>query len=89
MTHGTDRSLWAFRLPVLTSAQIDVARAWLDAIDEEVEKMKSKGSEYNFEENGGVKEVLALKKDMTIGWAVDERWEEIMKLTKVLPGEES
>lgn len=88
VTHGTDRCLWAFRLPVLTPPQVDVARAWLNTIDEEVKKMKSSGSEYNSGENGDVRKVLTLYEDMSIGWTMDERWEEIMRLTKVLPGEE-
>lgn len=88
VTHGSDRSLWAFRLPVLTAPQVDVARTWLSAIDGEVRKMMSQGSEYNIGSCGGVKTVLALKEDMSIGWAADERWEDIMRLTTILPGEE-
>lgn len=50
--------------------------------------MMSQGSDYNLGDYGGVKTVLALKEDMSIGWVEDERWEDIMRLTRVLPGEE-
>lgn len=41
MTHATDRSLWALRLPWLTEEQQLVARKWLDVIDEECKKLVS------------------------------------------------
>lgn len=88
VTHGSDRPLWALRVPVLTTPQVDTARAWLEAINKEVENMKTIGPEYNLGDNGGVRRVLALKKDASIGWAEDERWEDIMRLAKALPGEE-
>jgi len=36
VTHGTDRALWAFRKPVLTPEQVNIARSWLDAVDDAV-----------------------------------------------------
>ncbi|KAJ3539758.1 hypothetical protein NMY22_g4591 [Coprinellus aureogranulatus] len=40
VTHGTDRPLWALRLPSLTEKQQVIARKWLDTIDEGCYKME-------------------------------------------------
>ncbi|KAI0068602.1 carboxylesterase [Artomyces pyxidatus] len=82
VTHGTDRPLWAFLTPVLRPAQIDVARAWLTAVDRELAKIEGvEKSEH------GVTEVLTLQEDKTILWKEDGRWEDVMALRKALPGE--
>jgi len=66
----------------LQSHQLDVARAWLDAISEEVKDLES-----NTKTVRGVTEMLTLKEDLTIEWSTDGRWGDIMKLATVLPGE--
>lgn len=81
VTHGTDRALWALRIPNLEPQQAEVARKWLDAIDAEVKQVEEHG-------NGrDLQEVLALNEDRTIGWKPDERWNELMRLRAALPSE--
>lgn len=80
VTHGSDRSLWAFRLPILEPPQVDVARNWLNAIAEAVQDVE-KGN------MRGVRDILTLKEDRTIEWTVDGRWDELMRLKVALPGE--
>lgn len=81
VTHGTDRALWALRLPTLEPLQADVARKWLDAIDAAVRSVEAQGN------TKGLQEVLALKEDKTIGWRGDDRWDELMRLRVALPSE--
>jgi hypothetical protein len=82
VTHGTDRSLWTVAVPWLQSHQLDVARAWLDAISEEVKALES-----NTKTVRGSAEILTLKEDLTIEWSTDGRWGDMMKLATILPGE--
>ncbi|OCH89195.1 carboxylesterase [Obba rivulosa] len=80
VTHGSDRSLWALRLPVLKPDQAAVARTWLDNISAAVVAA----------ENGearALREVLALNEDKTVVWRPDDRWEDLMRLRIALPGE--
>lgn len=35
-----------------------------------------------------LKKMLTLKEDKTIGWTTDARWEDMMRLAKILPGED-
>ncbi|KAI0948177.1 hypothetical protein AcW1_009761 [Taiwanofungus camphoratus] len=81
VTHGTDRILWALRLPSLEPSQAVVARTWLDSIASEVKEIETHGNRKALEE------VLMLKEDKTIGWRSDERWEELMRLRGAFPGE--
>jgi squalene cyclase len=74
--------LWAFRIPELTDPQIDVARAWLDAIDRATQEL-----DFSHPGRRNLKEVLALQADKQIEWIVDENWDEAMKMRKLLPGE--
>ncbi|KAH6915737.1 Alpha/Beta hydrolase protein [Coprinopsis sp. MPI-PUGE-AT-0042] len=74
VTHGTDRSLWAFRLPFLTDEQVEIARDWLNRVASEAEKLID-GSSRAPE----LEQVFCLRKD-GIGWETDERWEELAKL---------
>lgn len=83
VTHGTDRALWAFRLPTLEGDQVNVARSWLDTIANEVDALEKAGKPLK-----AATEVLALRKDKTIGWEEDKKWEHYMKLRHALPGEE-
>ncbi|KAF8528531.1 carboxylesterase [Hysterangium stoloniferum] len=79
VTHGTDRSLWAFRSNVLTTEQVRIARSWLHAIDatiKDVEKEKKPTRRLD--------EMLTLKEDGTIGWTRDSRWNELEKLASIL-----
>ncbi|EIN08288.1 carboxylesterase [Punctularia strigosozonata HHB-11173 SS5] len=84
VTHGTDRSLWALRLPSLKGSQADVAKAWLDGIAEQVRILEEDNASSEFID---LKRVYTLKEDKTIGWTTDARWDGIMRLTNALPGE--
>ncbi|KDQ52807.1 hypothetical protein JAAARDRAFT_197885 [Jaapia argillacea MUCL 33604] len=77
VTHGTDRALWALRIPSLEADQVPIATAWLDAIDDGIKNLE-KGNEQ------GLQKVMALKEDRTIGWIDDERWEQVMKVGEAL-----
>ncbi|KAF9257137.1 carboxylesterase [Marasmius fiardii PR-910] len=67
VTHATDTLLWHYRLPSLQDGEVQVADAWLDRIDEEVEKIE-KGKD------PVPTKVLTLKEDKTIEWETDELW---------------
>ena len=82
VTHATDRVLWAFRVPVLRSAQAEVARAWLTIIAAELQKLETEGKS-----GRGVKEILTLREDKTIEWMEDARWDGVIKKAKAFPGE--
>lgn len=82
VTHATDRAIWAFRIPELTDPQVDVARAWLGAIDQ-----ATQGLDLSHPGRRNSKEVLALQADKQIEWAVDENWGEVTKMRKLLHGE--
>ena len=80
VTHGTDRALWALRIPKLERDQVEVAKGWLNEVAEEVNKLiYGPGSTRR-----DVREMLTLKEDRSIGWTKDERWDTLMKLEKVL-----
>ncbi|PSS37448.1 hypothetical protein PHLCEN_2v655 [Hermanssonia centrifuga] len=83
VTHGTDRPLWAFRLPSLLPDQVEIARAWLDAVAHELESVEKEGVMKR-----SATQILALKEDKTIGWIEDEKWDRYMALRHVLPGED-
>ena len=83
VTHATDMVLWAFRIPELTDPQIDVARAWLGAIDQATQEL-----DFSHTGRRNLKEVLALQADKQIEWTVDENWDEATKMRKLLPGEQ-
>ncbi|KAF9528954.1 carboxylesterase [Crepidotus variabilis] len=80
VTHACDRHLWTLRLPSLEPGQDDVARAWVRRIAEETEADNSEleGAEVD------VKRMLTLKENKTIGWTEDARWDEMLKLAKVI-----
>jgi len=71
VTHGSDQSLWAFRLPLL---QVGVARAWLERVCEETKA----------EERRDAKRVLVLRTDKAIQWEEDRRWDDMISLARVL-----
>ncbi|KAF7317742.1 Carboxylic ester hydrolase [Mycena kentingensis (nom. inval.)] len=82
VTHGTDRMLWAFRAPNLTESQMDVARNWLDRVQEETAAIEKAGKSVH-----GLRDilVLGLGKDDAIGWTEDALWEQKMRLLDALP----
>jgi len=82
VTHATDRALWAFRIPDLTTPQLDIVRSWLDAIDQATQEL-----EHQHLKRRDLKEVLTLQVDKKIEWAVDVGWDDSMKIRKLLPGE--
>jgi hypothetical protein len=74
--------LWAFRIPELTSPQVDVARKWLDTIDQATQELELPHlGKYN------LKDVLALQADKQIEWTTDEKWDDATKMRKLLPAE--
>lgn len=75
--------MWALRIPSLKPDQVNIALAWLDTITAEVKKLEQ-DSQRN---KRSYKDILALKKDRSIGWIVDEQWTRKMELASVLPGE--
>jgi len=81
VTHATDRPLWTLRKPILTPAQLVVARAWIDAVDGEVKRLEAGG------EPRELKEILALREDQTIVWTEDGNWDKHTRLLPTLPGE--
>ena len=80
MTHATDRALWAFRLPALEGDQPDVARAWLDAVDEHVKSAEA-GKVMD------LKTILVLGEDKKVVEAEDTKWDTYMRMRTTLPGE--
>lgn len=81
VTHGTDRSLWALRKPNLNSTEWDTANRWVEAIHQELNVMSHLGNRYNH------RQFLTLKEDKSIEWTSDERWDELMSMVDILPGE--
>ncbi|KAJ3519234.1 hypothetical protein NM688_g9330 [Phlebia brevispora] len=81
VTHGTDRPLWALRIPTLTDEQLMTARQWLDVIARETDALKDKPRQ-------SARDVLVLTEEREIKWMEDIRWEEMMKLSQAVPGEE-
>ena len=83
VSHGTDRVFWAYRLPLMKPEQIGTVNMWLDAVDAQV---KSLQAGLNAEAKN-MNKVHALKTDKTAGWKDDERWDELMQIASVLPGQ--
>ncbi|KAH7890931.1 Alpha/Beta hydrolase protein [Phlebopus sp. FC_14] len=82
VTHATDRCFWALRVPSMNVPQKEVAVAWLDAIDKEFEILECEGQPMH-----PLNTALTLKEDQTIEWVEDKRWDHLMTIAKVLPGE--
>ncbi|KAJ7460686.1 Alpha/Beta hydrolase protein [Mycena latifolia] len=80
VTHGSDRTLWAFRIPNLTSSQVDIARNWLGRVAEELEAVESAGKPLR-----GPKDILILAEDRGVEWTEDLQWDEKMRLLSALP----
>lgn len=82
VTHATDRCLWAVRIPSLNLPQKEKALEWLDVVDREVEIMEREGH------SGKPLELaLTLKENQSIAWSEDARWEQLLIIAGVLPGE--
>jgi hypothetical protein len=73
--------MWAFRIPDLTTPQLDIVRSWLDAIDQATQELGHPPKRRD------MKEVLTLGDDKKIEWAVDVGWDKAMKMRKLFPGE--
>ncbi|KZT66243.1 carboxylesterase [Daedalea quercina L-15889] len=84
VSHGTDRVFWAYRLPLMKVSQIGTVKMWLDAVDAQVKSLQA-GLNVQAKD---MKKVYALKSDKTTGWKDDERWDELMHIASVLPGEQ-
>ncbi|TFK69097.1 carboxylesterase [Pluteus cervinus] len=84
VTHGSDRVLWALRIPNLTEDERDVASAWLEAVAGIFSSLRNKGAAL-----GVPKVALTLEQDRQILWKESEGWDQIMSLIDILPGEES
>ncbi|KAJ7165530.1 carboxylesterase [Mycena crocata] len=79
-THGSDRSLWAFRVPDLTADQIDTARNWLTQVFEWLDAIERAGKPV-----GGPLNILVLTEDRDVRWKEDLLWDEKMRLLDALP----
>ena len=82
VTHATDRPLWSLRAPVLKPDQIELAQKWITTVETETRAIAAARRPLK-----GVREVLTLKEDKTIGWVEDVKYDEILRLAQVLPGE--
>ncbi|KAJ7156911.1 Alpha/Beta hydrolase protein, partial [Mycena crocata] len=79
VTHGSDRALWAFRVPSLTANQIEIARTWLTRIYDELDAVESAGKPIR-----GPKDILILAEDRGVEWTEDLQWDEKMRLLDAL-----
>lgn len=59
---------------------MDTARAWLNAIDENVQEI--------LQGERPLEDMLTLNEDRTISWTKDTRWDELLRLKIALPGED-
>ncbi|KAF7356947.1 Carboxylic ester hydrolase [Mycena venus] len=80
VTHGGDRTLWAFRVPDLTESQVEIARTWLTRVSEEMAAVESAGKPLR-----GPKDILVLAEDRSVEWTEDLQWDEKMRLLSALP----
>ncbi|KAH8988482.1 carboxylesterase [Lactarius akahatsu] len=76
------KAMWTFRIPDLTTPQLDIVRSWLDAVDQATQEL-----EHQHLKRRDLKEVLTLQVNKKIEWAVDVGWDDAMKIRKLLPGE--
>ncbi|KZV99974.1 alpha/beta-hydrolase [Exidia glandulosa HHB12029] len=76
VTHSTDRPMWGLRHNMLTSSDLEVARAWLAAVSKATQDVTASDRPLN--------SVLTLQSDQSIGWATDERWERMMEIASDL-----
>lgn len=74
--------MWAFRIPDLTTSQLNVVRSWLNAVDQATQEL-----EHQQPKRRDLKEVLTLEIDKKIEWTVDVGWDDAMKIRKLFPGE--
>ncbi|KAJ7806788.1 Alpha/Beta hydrolase protein [Mycena olivaceomarginata] len=74
VTHGSDRAVWAFRVPDLISSQVTVARGWLARVAEEMDAVRTAGTPVR-----GPKDILVLEEDKA-EWTEDLKWDKKMKL---------
>ena len=74
VTHGTDRAIWSLLIPLMTSDQADVARKWLNSVQEEADagKVRKTGDRQD------PRAVLRLTKDKRIEWSVDRTYDELL-----------
>jgi len=84
VTHGTDSPLWHLCRPLLKDDQARIAHAWLDAVAHETEEVQRRGGAGHV-----VTEVLTLREDRSISWEKDDKWDTMMRLCQVLPGEKN
>ncbi|KAM5543541.1 hypothetical protein V8D89_002792 [Ganoderma adspersum] len=80
VTHATDRSLWAMRLPALKDDQSTIARSWVSTIADYVKRAEA----------GDVlalKTIVRLTEDKEIREVEDTEWDKYMRLRMTLPDE--
>ncbi|KAF8638405.1 hypothetical protein AX17_002230 [Amanita inopinata Kibby_2008] len=76
VTHGTDRSLWALRIPSMTADQTALARNWLNRFFDEADALQEHGATRD------VRTVLKLESDQVIRWSEDKRWDDFSEIIK-------
>ena len=74
--------MWAFRIPNLTTPQLDVVRSWLNAIEQATQELENQHPRRR-----DLKEVLTLQIDKKTEWAEDGSWDDAMKIRNLFPGE--
>ncbi|KAF8888117.1 carboxylesterase [Infundibulicybe gibba] len=79
VTHGTDRAIWALRVPMLEPDQIIYAKSWVARIKEEVESLEMSGRTPR-----DPRVTLTLLEDKSIGWMKDDKWETSIRLCERL-----
>ena len=72
VTHGTDRAIWSLLNPLMTSDQADVARRWLNSVQEEAAAVRKT------EDRQDPSVVLRLTKDERIEWSIDRTYDELL-----------
>ena len=70
---------------MLTSDQADIARIWLDKVDDEIKSLRNKEVSQDEE---SMRRILTLRVNRSIGWEDDHRWNSMMRLAEnILPCE--
>ncbi|KAG6876700.1 hypothetical protein C0993_000981 [Termitomyces sp. T159_Od127] len=79
VTHGTDRCIWALRLPNLNPGQTAIAKHWLDKIDEEMKLIERKDKP-----SRDAKMVLTLNTNTEVEWKTDTHYDNFLGLKNVI-----
>ena len=76
MTPPTDRAIWSFLTPFMTSEQIEVARSWLKAVRDETAALNAQEPKPERDSSA----VLKLTRNKRIKWSVDKEYDSALKV---------